>query len=82
MNEGQQEGRPKWGGYRRGRRHRDVELQRLIVDVRVENRKRVEAIAEARGKSLAECVDDMIEADWKRRERKAQQAALIEDAQV
>lgn len=72
MNDtGQQSPRANWGGFRY-RRRSGLQVRRLIADIHLENHDRVRAIAEASCKSMAQCVDEMIEADWRRREKRAQ----------
>jgi hypothetical protein len=71
---GQQEPKPprsNWGGFRY-RRRSEYQVRRLIADINLENHERVRAIAEASHKSIAQCVDEMIEADWSRRLKRAQ----------
>jgi hypothetical protein len=68
---GQQEPpRKNWGGFRY-RRRLGIQVRRLIADIDVNNHERVRAIAEASHKSMAQCVDEMIEADWQRRLKRA-----------
>ena len=77
---GQQEKRPrKWGGYRHGRQHDQEQLERLVADIRVENKDRLRVLASERGEHMNECVDSIVEFVWKRRERKL---AAVEEAQV
>lgn len=48
-----------------------VEVKRMDVEIKASNLERVRAIAQARKLSIVECIDEMIEADWARRERMA-----------
>ena len=64
------------GGRRvRNRERKALGLVRLAVEIPALNRDRVKQIAEARSLSMAECVNEMIEADWRRRERLAAKQA-------
>lgn len=57
------------GGPQRKRRHLNgVETTRMNVQIRDENYARIQAIADARGVSMGMCVDEMVDADWRRRE--------------
>lgn len=59
-------------GYQRRRRKLvGVEVKPLIAKIKAKNYEHLEAVADARGVSIVTCVDDLIEADWKRRERAA-----------
>jgi len=56
------------GGPQRKRRHLNgVDTTRMNVQIRDENYARIQAIADARGVSMGLCVDEMVEADWRRR---------------
>lgn len=57
------------GGPQRKRRHLNgVDTTRMNVQIRDENYARIQAIADARGVSMGLCVDEMVEADWRKRE--------------
>lgn len=59
-------------GFQRRRRRLDgVEVKALHTQIKKENYVRLEAVADARGVSIARCVDEMVEADWKKRESNA-----------
>jgi len=63
------------GGPQRKRRHLNgVETTRMNVQIRDENYARIQAIADARGVSMGLCVDEMVEADWRKREANAPRA--------
>ena len=56
------------GGPQRKRRHLNgVDTTRMNVHIRDENYARIQAIADARGVSMGLCVDEMVEADWRKR---------------
>jgi hypothetical protein len=67
---GQQKRRRKWGGYRHGRQHDQQQLERLVADIRVENKERLRILAGERGEHMNVCLDSIVEFIWKRRERK------------
>lgn len=69
-----------WGGYRRGRNRKVEQAERLIADIRPENKERLRILAGERNEPMNECVDAIVEFVWRRRERKL--TAVSEDTQV